>query len=129
MSASRSSSIVLLKRISFAAICAPHGTPYKGSCAIAYIPKGKVVGFGRLNKLVKFLASQKPIQEDLTQRIVEEVMLNLAPQALAVVVTAKHKCMLDSGVPKGENEVTIIALKGSFTTANAGELILQLAKN
>jgi GTP cyclohydrolase IA len=92
--------IVLLKNIPFYSLCAHHLVPFFGTAAIAYIPKGKVVGLSKLGRLVEIYARRLQVQEQMTREIACALRDVLMPLGVAVVVEAEHLCMSSRGLSK-----------------------------
>lgn len=86
------------KNISFYSFCEHHFLPIYGSAHIAYIPKDKVVGLSKINRLVKYFAKRPQVQERLTRQILESFKDELRTEDVAVVIEAKHLCVCARGV-------------------------------
>jgi GTP cyclohydrolase I len=120
---------VILKDIELVSICEHHLLPFIGVAHIAYLPKDKVVGLGRLPKLVEVLAARPQLQENLTSQIAEAIQEGLGAQGVVVVIEASHHCVASRGARQPEaNTVTMKAL-GSFTEPVArAEIMALIAK-
>lgn len=86
------------KNISFHSFCEHHFLPIIGTAHIAYIPKDKVVGLSKINRLVKYFAKRPQVQERLTRQILESFKAELFTEDVAVVIEAKHLCVCARGV-------------------------------
>src|SRR5205814_2633077 len=95
---SEASEIVLVKDIELYSLCEHHLLPFIGRAHVAYIPNGKVIGLSKLARIVDVFARRLQIQENLTTQIAESLMSCLEPSGVAVVVEAKHLCMMMRGV-------------------------------
>ncbi len=104
--------IVVLKNIEFYSNCEHHLVPFFGKVHIGYIPDGKVVGISKLARLVECFARRLQIQERMTEQIANAIVGNLAPSGVAVVVEAKHLCMVARGVQKQNSVMQTSSLKG-----------------
>ena len=102
---SASKAMVVFRKISFTSVCPHHKTPMTGECSLAYIPNGLLAGIGRIPKLIKLLGEGESLQEELTEEIVEEMRRQIRPSGVAVVIRARHECMLGHGEKESENEV------------------------
>lgn len=112
--ASDASEIILVKDIELYSLCEHHLLPFIGRAHIAYIPNGKVIGLSKVARIVDVFARRLQIQENLTTQIAESLMDCLEPDGVAVVVEAKHLCMMMRGVEKQNSIMKTSCLLGSF---------------
>lgn len=106
--------MVLEKDINFYSVCEHHFLPFYGKAHIAYIPDGKVVGISKLARTVEVYARRPQIQEQMTAQIADDIMKNLKPKGVMVMLEAEHMCMTMRGIKKpGTTTVTFIC-KGEF---------------
>ena len=106
--------MVLVKNIELFSLCEHHLLPFFGSCHVAYIPRGKVIGLSKIPRLVDLFARRLQIQERLTTQIAETIMEKINPLGVGVVIEAKHLCMIMRGVEKQNSVAVTSALLGSF---------------
>jgi GTP cyclohydrolase I len=111
---SAASEIVLVKDIELYSLCEHHLLPFIGRAHVAYIPNGKVIGLSKVARIVDVFARRLQIQENLTTQIAEALMDCLQPSGVAVVVEAKHLCMMMRGVEKQNSVMKTSCLLGSF---------------
>ena len=111
---SDASEIILVKDIELYSLCEHHLLPFIGRAHVAYIPNGKVVGLSKVARIVDLFARRLQIQENLTTQIAESLMSALHPGGVAVVVEAKHLCMMMRGVEKQNSIMKTSCLLGSF---------------
>jgi len=111
---SEASEIILVKDIELYSLCEHHLLPFIGRAHVAYIPNGKVIGLSKVARLVDVFARRLQIQENLTTQIAESLMKCLEPGGVAVVVEAKHLCMMMRGVEKQNSIMKTSCLLGSF---------------
>jgi GTP cyclohydrolase I len=111
---SDASEIVLVKDIELYSLCEHHLLPFIGRAHVAYIPNGKVIGLSKVARIVDVFARRLQIQENLTTQIAESLMSCLEPSGVAVVVEAKHLCMMMRGVEKQNSVMKTSCLLGSF---------------
>jgi GTP cyclohydrolase IA len=112
--ASEASEIILVKDIELYSLCEHHLLPFIGRAHVAYIPNGKVIGLSKVARIVDVFARRLQIQEHLTTQIAESLMGCLEPNGVAVVVEAKHLCMMMRGVEKQNSIMKTSCLLGSF---------------
>jgi GTP cyclohydrolase I len=121
--------VVILKDIELVSICEHHLLPFTGVTHIAYLPKDKVVGLGRLPKLVEVLAARPQLQENLTAQIAQAIETGLGALGVIVVIEARHHCVASRGARQPEaNTVTMKAL-GTYSEPIArAEIMALIAK-
>ena len=111
---SDASEIVLVKDIELYSMCEHHLLPFIGKAHVAYIPEGKVIGLSKVARIVDMFARRLQIQENLTIQIADALMKTLHPTGVAVVIEAKHLCMMMRGVEKQNSVMKTSCLLGSF---------------
>ena len=111
---SDASEIVLVKDIELYSLCEHHLLPFIGRAHVAYIPNGKVIGLSKVARIVDVFARRLQIQENLTVQIADALMKTLHPNGVAVVIEAKHLCMMMRGVEKQNSIMKTSCLLGSF---------------
>jgi GTP cyclohydrolase I len=111
---SDASEIILVKDIELYSLCEHHLLPFIGRAHVAYIPNGKVIGLSKIARIVDVFARRLQIQENLTTQIAASLMDCLEPDGVAVVVEAKHLCMMMRGVEKQNSVMKTSCLLGSF---------------
>jgi GTP cyclohydrolase I len=112
--ASDASEIILVKDIELYSLCEHHLLPFIGRAHVAYIPNGKVIGLSKVARIVDVFARRLQIQENLTTQNAESLMGCLEPSGVAVVVEAKHLCMMMRGVEKQNSVMKTSCLLGTF---------------
>jgi len=111
---SDASEIILVKDIELYSMCEHHLLPFIGRAHVAYIPSGKVIGLSKVARIVDVFARRLQIQEQLTVQIADALMKTLHPVGVAVVIEAKHLCMMMRGVEKQNSVMKTSCLLGSF---------------
>lgn len=112
------SQMVLVKDIELFSLCEHHLLPFYGRAHIAYIPNGKIVGLSKLARVVDVYARRFQVQERLTIQIRDCIQETLNPLGVAVVIEAKHLCMMMRGVQKQNSVTTTSAFTGEFEHAS-----------
>lgn len=110
----RHEGMVLVKDIEFYSLCEHHLVPFFGRCHVAYIPDKRIVGLSKTARVVEAFARRLQVQERMTDDIARAIERHLRPKGVAVVVEARHLCMMMRGVEKHGSSVVTSALLGSF---------------
>jgi GTP cyclohydrolase IA len=110
------SEMVVVKEIPFYSLCEHHLLPFFGTAAVAYIPRGQVIGLSKIPRVVEMYARRLQVQERLTQQIAEFLQDRLDPQGVGVVLEATHLCAVMRGVRKPGTVMTTSFVLGLFRT-------------
>ncbi|QFU01295.1 GTP cyclohydrolase 1 [Halomonas sp. THAF5a] len=111
---SETDEMVLVKDIELYSMCEHHLLPFIGKCHIAYLPSGKVLGLSKFARIVDMYARRMQIQENLTRQIAEAVQQVTDARGVAVVIEARHLCMMMRGVEKQNSSMTSSVMLGAF---------------
>lgn len=106
--------MVLVKDITFYSLCEHHLLPFFGTCHVAYVPNGKVIGLSKIPKIVAAFSHRLQVQERLTQEIAQTLQMKLQPMGVAVVMDARHLCMEMRGAKSVMSPTVTSAMLGVF---------------
>ena len=120
------SEMVLVKDIEVYSLCEHHMLPFFGKAHIAYIPNGHIVGLSKIPRVVDVFARRLQVQERLTLEIRDVIQETLKPLGVAVVIEARHMCMMMRGVQKQNSVTTTSAFTGEFLKGPTREEFLRL---
>ncbi len=106
--------MIIVKDIELYSMCEHHMLPFFGRAHIAYIPNGKITGLSKFARVVDAFSRRLQVQERLTRQILDCIQESLNPLGVAVVIEAKHLCMMMRGVEKQNSVTTTSAFTGEF---------------
>jgi GTP cyclohydrolase I len=109
-----SNEMVIVRGIDLYSLCEHHLLPFFGRCHIAYLPAGRIVGLSKLARVVDVFSRRLQVQERLTTQIAQAVEQALEPHGVAVVVEARHLCMMMRGVEKQNSLAVTSCMLGEF---------------
>ncbi len=111
--------MVVVKDIEFFSMCEHHLLPFFGKVHVAYLPKNKVIGLSKIPRIVNMFARRLQLQERLTQQVAEAVESAISPRGVAVLVEARHFCMMMRGVEKQHSGTVTSTMLGAFRANKA----------
>ena len=106
--------MVIVKDIELYSLCEHHLLPFIGKCHVAYLPRNKVIGLSKVARIIEMYSRRLQIQERLTHQIATALQTAVDPLGVAVVIEAKHLCMMMRGVEKQNSVMTTSAMLGQF---------------
>lgn len=110
------SEMVIVKDIELYSMCEHHLLPFIGKCHVGYIPNGKVLGLSKIARIVDHFARRLQIQERLTNEIADCIQSITHAHGVAVVIEAKHLCMMMRGVEKQQSSMISSMMLGDMRT-------------
>jgi GTP cyclohydrolase I len=108
--------MVIVKDIDFFSMCEHHLLPFFGKCHVGYLPNKKVVGLSKIPRVVDTFSRRLQVQERLTVQIAETLKNKLNAHGVAVVMEARHLCMMMRGVEKQNTVAVSSSMLGVFRT-------------
>jgi GTP cyclohydrolase I len=106
--------MVVVRDIELYSLCEHHLLPFFGRAHVAYLPDRRIVGLSKIPRLVDLFARRLQVQERMTKEIAETMMEKLHPRGVAVVIEARHLCMVMRGVEKQNSSMTTSHMLGAF---------------
>ena len=120
------SEMIIVKDIELYSMCEHHMLPFIGKAHIAYIPNGWITGLSKIARVVDVFSRRLQVQERLTVQIMDAIRESLDPLGVAVVIEAKHLCMMMRGVQKQNSVTTTSAFFGEFEKATTRSEFVKL---
>ncbi|MFY2507270.1 GTP cyclohydrolase I FolE [Vibrio pectenicida] len=108
--------MVKVSNINLTSTCEHHFVTIDGLAKVAYLPKLKVIGLSKINRIVRFFAQRPQVQERLTQQILIAIQTLAETKNVAVTIDATHYCVKSRGVMDVNSNTTTTALGGCFKT-------------
>lgn len=122
--------LIIERNINFYSMCEHHFLPFFGKISVAYIPNGKIVGFGDIVKVIEAYAKRPQLQERMTDEIAETIYKALDCKGVYILIEAEHTCMTMRGVKKPGAKIITTGTKGIFTEDTMKRMeVLTLLKN
>lgn len=106
--------VVVVGGLRFHSMCPHHLVPYRGVAHVAYIPKGKLIGFGRLADLVECFTKRLTLQERATHQIAQSLMEGLGAAGAGCVIEAEQMCLALPGERHDQSGVVTSAFVGEM---------------
>lgn len=108
------SEMLIEKNISVYSTCEHHFVPIIGKAHIGYIPKDRVVGLSKLNRIVHYFSKRPQVQERLTVQIAAYLKKVLHTEDIAVVIEATHLCVASRGIRDVDSSTKTSSFNGQF---------------
>ena len=106
--------MVKIRGIDLTSTCEHHFVTIDGSAKVAYIPKNKIIGLSKINRIVRFFAQRPQVQERLTQQVLVALQTLLETDDVAITIDATHYCVKARGVMDSSSRTQTTALGGIF---------------
>ncbi|OCG71661.1 GTP cyclohydrolase I FolE [Gilliamella sp. Nev6-6] len=108
--------MITVRDITLTSVCEHHFVTIDGKATVSYIPKDKVIGLSKINRIVEFFSQRPQVQERLTQQILVALQTLLGTVNVAVSIDATHYCVKARGIKDSSSITTTTALGGGFKT-------------
>ena len=106
--------MVKVRDIDLTSTCEHHFVTIDGVAKVAYIPKDKIIGLSKINRVVRFFGQRPQVQERLTRQILVALQALLQTDDVAVSIDATHYCVKSRGVQDTNSQTSTTALGGCF---------------
>lgn len=99
--------------------CEHHLRPIIGVAHIAYIPKKKVLGLSKLNRVAQYFAQRPQVQERLNEQIAHALSFIIESDDVIVMIEAKHTCVSQRGIKDTNSITATLTALGQFGERNS----------
>jgi len=106
--------MIVVRDIKVMSCCEHHFVPFLGLAKVAYIPKDKIIGLSKINRVVNYFSRRPQVQERLTKQIADCLIQVLDTEDVAVFIDAKHYCVAMRGVEDVNSSTVTSDLRGAF---------------
>ncbi|MHB1052470.1 MAG: GTP cyclohydrolase I FolE [Thiobacillus sp.] len=106
--------MVVVRGIAVHGVCPHHLVPFRGVAHVAYIPGGRLHGFGRIGRMVDAISHRFTYQEWMTRDIAEALVTHGMAKGAACIVEAEQLCLLLGEDRRGDERVVTQAFTGCF---------------
>ena len=121
--------MVVERNVNVQSNCEHHFVVIDGLATVAYVPKQKVLGLSKINRIVEYFSKRPQIQERLTEQIFHTLQFILETEDVAVMIDAQHYCVKSRGVEDTGSSTVTVRLGGGFKTdAAARSEFLSIAR-
>lgn len=111
--------MVVERNVSVQSNCEHHFVVIDGHATVAYVPKNKVLGLSKINRIVEYFSKRPQIQERLTEQVFHALQFILETEDVAVMIDAQHYCVKSRGVEDTGSSTVTSRLGGGFKTDHA----------
>jgi GTP cyclohydrolase I len=106
--------MVVERDITMMSNCEHHFVTIDGKAHIAYIPKDKVLGLSKLNRIVEYFSRRPQVQERIAEQVYWALVYILGTEDVAVVIDGVHYCVKSRGVEDHSSSTITAKLGGCF---------------
>ncbi len=118
--------LVVQRDLAFRSVCEHHLLPFSGTAHLAYAPGARVVGLGRLSRVLEILSARPQLQERLAEQLAEALHAGLDAEGVLVVLEARHGCVAARGPRQTDSTTVTVAARGSLASPDRQNAVLTL---
>lgn len=104
--------MVVVRGIAVHGVCPHHLVPFRGIAHVAYVPGGRLHGFGRIARMVDAIGHRLTYQEWMTRDIADALVRHGHARGAACVIDAEQLCLLLGEDRRGDERVCTQAFAG-----------------
>ena len=106
--------MVVERNVNVQSNCEHHFVVIDGLATVVYVPKQRVLGLSKINRIVEYFSKRPQIQERLTEQIFHTLQFILDTEDVAVLIDAQHYCVKSRGVEDTGSSTVTVRLGGGF---------------
>ena len=106
--------MVVERNINVMSNCEHHFVVIDGLATVGYIPKDRVLGLSKLNRVVEYFSKRPQIQERLTEQVYHALSYILGTEDIGVIIDAEHYCVKSRGVEDVGSSTVTSKLGGAY---------------
>jgi len=106
--------MVVERNINVMSNCEHHFVVIDGLATVGYIPKDRVLGLSKLNRVVEYFSKRPQIQERLTEQVYHALSYILDTEDIGVIIDAEHYCVKSRGVEDVGSSTVTSKLGGAY---------------
>lgn len=106
--------MVVIRGIAVHGVCPHHLVPFRGVAHVAYLPGGRLHGFGRIARMVDAIGHRFTYQEWMTRDVADALVRHGRAAGAACVIEAEQLCLLLGEDRRGDERVVTQAFAGAF---------------
>jgi len=108
--------MVVERNVNVQSNCEHHFVVIDGLATVAYVPRQRVLGLSKINRIVEYFSKRPQIQERLTEQVFHALCFILETDDVAVMIDAQHYCVNSRGVEDTGSSTVTVRLGGGFKT-------------
>ncbi|MFL9998585.1 GTP cyclohydrolase I FolE [Paraburkholderia sediminicola] len=106
--------MVIIRNIAVHGVCPHHLLPFRGIAHVAYLPGGRLHGFGRIARMIDAVGHRYTYQEWMTNDIAQILVNHGQARGAACVIEAEQRCLLMGEDRRGDERVITQSYVGEF---------------
>jgi len=106
--------MVVERNVNVQSNCEHHFVVIDGLATVAYVPRQRVLGLSKINRIVEYFSKRPQIQERLTEQVFHALCFILETDDVAVMIDAQHYCVKSRGVEDTGSSTVTVRLGGGF---------------
>ncbi|NTY37499.1 GTP cyclohydrolase I FolE [Burkholderia diffusa] len=106
--------MVIIRSIAVHGVCPHHLLPFRGVAHVAYLPGGRLHGFGRIARMIDAISHRFTYQEWITNEIATALVNYGKARGAACMIEAEQLCLLMGENRRGDERVITQSFVGEF---------------
>ncbi|MCU9952160.1 GTP cyclohydrolase I FolE [Burkholderia sp. BKH01] len=106
--------MVIIRSIAVHGVCPHHLLPFRGVAHVAYLPGGRLHGFGRIARMIDAISHRFTYQEWITNEIATALVNYGEARGAACMIEAEQLCLLMGENRRGDERVITQSFVGEF---------------